>query len=157
MLSKGVVIIIAICSAITFLFLVLIISRRCTQSSTPLPTRQPLAHHRSQYLEQLQIFPTTLLHQSTTPRNSTIHLLPTTPQSSNPSSRHHSPSTLTLELQSHSVVSHTTKNSRGVPYGRIKVVLPTPLALAAGRGASTADHWVSAGNAHQQLTNNYNH
>jgi len=151
MLSKGVVIIIAICSVITFLFIVLIISRRCTQSSAPFPTIQPLAHHRSEYLEQLQISPTTLLHQSTTPRNSTVSLLPTTPQSSNPPSRHHSPSTLTLEPQSHSVVSHTsTKNSRGVPHGKIEVVLPTPLALVAGRGTSTtADNWVSAGNAHK--------
>ena len=129
-------IIIAICSAIAILFIVLIISRQCTQPSAPLPNIQPLAHHRSQYLEQLQNSSTTLLKQPTTPRKYTIPLLSATPQPPDPPSP-----------QSHSALSHSTKSSRHT--SQIEVVLPAPLALIAGPGASTstiADNWALAGN-----------
>jgi len=155
MLSKEAVIIIAVCSAITFLLIVLVIYKRYSPSSTPLPTIQPLAHHREHNLEQFQNpIHTPLLEdtsQLSVPNNSTVSLFPTTP----PSGPRRSPSN--TPHRSRSITTHSTKNShnrhiiRGVPHGphsQIQIVLPAPLALYADASSSTlslADKWASAG------------
>ena len=145
MLPKEAVIIVAVCSAITTLFIALIIVRRYTGPSTPLPSIQPLAHHRVQLMEQLQnpsaLQPIHVLVPSTTSK----------PISADPSSRHLSPG----KIESHSAASCSTKNSHvrpGIPHGRLsemEIVLPVPLALNVGRGAATkyavADRWTSGG------------
>ena len=146
MLSKEAVIIIAVCSAITLLLIVLIISRRYSRPSTPLPSIQPLAHHRVQLVEQLQN-PSTFLQQP-------IYVVPGTtskPLPPDPPLKHLSPS----NLESHSATSCSTKNSQvrpGVPHGplsEIEIILPVPLALNVRRGVATksaiADRWASAG------------
>ena len=128
-------IIVAVCSAITTLFIVLIIVRRYTRPSTPLPSIQPLAHHRVQLQVPSGLQP--------------IHVL--VPSTTDPSSRHLSPG----KIESHSAASCSTKNSHvrpGIPHGRLsemEIVLPVPLALNVGRGAATkyavADRWTSGG------------
>lgn len=147
MLFKEEVILIAVCSAITILFIVLIISCRYSRPSTPLPSIQPLAHHRVQLLEQLQN-PLTLLQQPMVP--STSKSLPP-----DPPPKHLSPSN--FERRSHSAASCSTKNSHvrsghGVPHSplsQIEIVLPVPLALNVRPGVATkstiADRWASAG------------
>jgi hypothetical protein len=133
MLPKEAVIIIAVCSAITTLFIVLIIIRRYSRPSTPLPSIQPLAHHRVQLVQQLQNPSIHIVVPSTTSK----HL----PISADPHSK----------IESHSAASCSTKNSR-VPHGplsEMEIVLPVPLALNVRRGAATkyvvADRWTSGG------------
>ena len=131
------IIIAIVCSATTLLLIVIIlIINRCSSPSTPLPTIQPLAHHRERHLAQ---------SQNPYPNNSTVCLLPATPSppiNSPPSRPHRLPSNPTH--RSRSVTSHSTKNSRnrrGVPHGphgEIQIVLPAPLALYAGPGPSTS-------------------
>ena len=150
MLFKEEVILIAVSSAITFLFIVLIISCRYSRPSTPLPSIQPLAHHRVQLLEQLQnSSSSTLLQQPIVPSTTNKPLPP------DPPSRHLIPSN--SERRSHSATSCSTKNSHarpghGVPHGplsQIEIILPVPLALNTRPGIATkstiADRWASAG------------
>ena len=151
MLSKAAVIIIAVCSSLTLLFVVLIISRRYSRQSTPLPSIQPLAHHRVQLVDQLQNASTiTLLQQP-------IHVVPSTTSKPLPPMPPELPSKRLLpsNIESHSAASCSTKNSQvrsGVPHGplsQIEIVLPVPLALNVRQGAATkpaiADRWTSAG------------
>ena len=143
MLFKEEVILIAVCSAIAILFIVLIITCRYPRPSTPLPSIQPLAHHRVQLLEQLQNPSTvSLLQQPIIPSTTSKPLPP------DPTSKHLSPG-------SHSATSCSTKNSHvrpgyGVPHGplsRIEIVLPVPLALTPGVATKStiADRWASVG------------
>jgi hypothetical protein len=146
MLSKEVVVIIAVCSAIATLLIILIISRRYSRPSTPLPSIQPLAHHRVLLVEPLQNHSTLL--QRPIPSTTSKPLLPISPDSP---SRHLSPS----KIESHSAASCSTKNSHvrpGVPHGplnQIEIILPVPLALNVRRGvapkSALADRWASAG------------
>ena len=147
MLSKEAAIIIAVCSTITFLSIVLIISRRYSRQSTPLPSIQPLAHHRVQLVDQLQNNSTLSLLQQPIP-STTSKPLP--PMSQNLQSKHMLPS----NIESHSAASCSTKNShvRRVPHSplsQIEIVLPVPLALNVRQGVATksaiADKWTSAG------------
>lgn len=165
MLSTATVTITAVCSAIALLLLlVLVISKMCPRSSTPLPTIQPLAHHREHRLEQLQ-HPSLLDDSSqllvpgsiSEPNNSSVCLLPATPPPDSPGSRgHQSPS----NHRTHSVTSHSTRNTRnnhnqhtlrGVPHGphsQIQIMMPAPLALNTAASTSTlsiVDKWLSAG------------
>ena len=143
MLFKEAVIIIAVCSAITILLIVLIIIRRYSRPSTPLPSIQPLAHHRVQLVEQLHN-PSTLLQLYVVPST-------TSKMSPDPPAKHLPPS----NLESHSAASCSTKNSHvrpGVPHGplsHVETVMPVPLALNVRRGVATkpaiADRWASAG------------
>ena len=145
MLFKEAVIIIAVCSAITILLVVIIIIRRYSRPSTPLPSIQPLAHHRVQLVEQLQNTSTLLLQH--------IYVVPsaTSKMSPDPPPKHLPPS----NVESHSAASCSTKNSHvrlGVPHGplsQIEIVMPVPLALNVRRGVATkpaiADRWASAG------------
>lgn len=163
MLSTETVTITAVCSAIALLLLVLGISKMCSRSSTPLPTIQPLAHHREHHLEQLQ-HPSILDDSSqllvpgtiSEPNNSSVCLLPATPPPDSPGSRgHQSPSNPTH--RTHSVTSHSTRNNhnqntlRGVPHGphsQIQIMMPAPLALNTAASTSTlsiVDKWLSAG------------
>jgi len=160
MLFKEAVIIIAVCSTITILFVVLIITRRYSRPSTPLPSIQPLAHHRVQLVEQsqLQNSSTFLLQHPIAPSTTSKPLPLPPPMSSAPPSRHLPPSN--FEHGSHSATSCSTKNSHGgrpghgvphSPLSRIEIILPVPLALNVRRGVATkstiADRWASAGTA----------
>ena len=148
MLSKEAVIVISVCSTITLLSIVLILSRRHSRQSTPLPSIQPLAHHRVRLVDQLQNASTvTLLQQP-------IHqVLPNTTSKPLPPMPPDLPSKRNIE--SHSAASCSTKNSYarpGVPHGplsQIEIVLPVPLALNVREGIGTksaiADRWASAG------------
>ena len=150
MLSKEAVIIIAVCSAITILLIVLIIIRRYSRPSTPLPSIQPLAHHRVQLVEQLQNSSTSLQKPiQVVPSTTTSKALP--PMPPDQPSKYRSPS----NLEAHSAASCSTTKSHirpGVPHGplgQIEIVLPVPLALNVRRGVGTksviADRWASAG------------
>ena len=158
MLSKAAVIIISACSSVTILFIVLIIIRRYSRKSTPLPSIQPLAHHRVRLLDQLQNSSTlTLLQQP-------IHVVPSTTSKPLPPM----PPDLPLKrpspsnIESHSAASCSTKNSNlrpGVPHGplsQIEIVLPVPLALNVRQGVPTkpaiADRWASAGTGKKILS-----
>lgn len=155
MLSKETVIIITVCSAITLLLIVLVISSRYSPPSAPLPTIQPLAHHREQLQNSLLESSSQLLVPSIGElNNSTACLLPTTPppppDSPDRPSRHQSPSS--SARRSRSAGSHGTKNScnrYGVPHGphsQIQIMLPAPLALNAASNStlSIVDKWASA-------------
>lgn len=141
MLSQAALIIIGVCSSITLLLIVLIISRRYSRQSTPLPSIQPLAHHRVQLVDQLQNASTvTLLQQP-------IHVVSSTTSKPLPPVPPDLPST-------HSAASCSTKNTGrpGVPHGplsQIEIVLPVPLALNVRQGAAAkpviADRWTSVG------------
>jgi hypothetical protein len=151
MLSKAAVIIITACSSITLLFIVLIINRRYSRQSTPLPSIQPLAHHRVQLVDQLQNSSTlTLLQQP-------IHVVTGTTSKPLPPMPPDLPSKRTLlsNIESQSAASCSTKNSYvrpGLPHGplsQIEIILPVPLALNARQGVGTksaiADRWASVG------------
>ena len=151
MLSTEAVIIITACSSLTLFLIVLIASRRCSRQSTPLPSIQPLAHHRVQLVDQLQNSSTLSLLQQPIQvvPNTTGKPLPPMPPDL-PSKRR-----LPSNFESHSAASCSTKNSQvrpGLPHGplsRIEIVLPVPLALNVGQGAATksaiADRWAAAG------------
>lgn len=154
MLSKAAVIIISACSTITLLAIVLVIvSRRHSRQSTPLPTIQPLAHHRVRLVDQLQNASTlTLLQQpihQVTPSTTSKPLPPMPPDL--PSKR----LLLNSNIESYSAASCSTKNSSprpGVPHdplSQIEIILPVPLALNVRQGVATkpaiADRWASVG------------
>jgi hypothetical protein len=160
MLFRETVVIIAVCSTITLLFIVLIIIRRYSRPSTPLPTIQPLAHQRVQLLEQFKLkkpsSSSTLSSQQPIVPSTTSKPLPAPPP--DPSSGHLSPSN--FERRSHSAGSSSSKNSHRnvrpgrVPHlSRIEIVLPVPLALNVRPGVATkatiADRWASAGTGKQ--------
>lgn len=134
MLSKGTVIIIAVCSAISLVFIVLVITHWYSPPSTPLPNIQPLAHYREQHLNNSSINTCQLFIPTISePSSSTLSLLPDSPSTPSSSPRR----------------SRSAGTRRGVPHGphsQIDIILPAPLALTDGSHStvSIVDKWVSA-------------